>query len=431
MNEFETKLEERISQMKDWAAENGNIISHTVLLDMLKDERSPLDVDDDLVNRIKYELTAAGISVEPLEYSEGYSDESTEPDKFITAEININQKTLNVYNLMERLENNEIDLQPAFQRKGGLWDYVRQSRLIESLMLRIPIPTFYFDASNDDKWKVIDGLQRLTAFQNYLVGEEKEQGEGRKKKKLVGLQYLPEFNDMTIDDLPRQYMRRIKEAPIIAFSVEKGTPDMVVFNIFQRINTGGLRLEPQEIRNALYPGAAIELTQRLAEQKDFLEATQYAVSPDRMLDREYVNRFIAFTELNYEVEYKDDIDAFLIKALKKVNTYTQEEILRVEETFGKVMRYCRNIFGRYAFRKISPEGRRGPINKAIFEVWSICFAPLSEEQLQKIQDKKDVFLESFKMLLTDREYASSLRSGKRSDCIRRVNMTREMMEEYL
>ena len=162
--------------------------------------------------------------------SEGYSNGSTESANFIPADINISQKTLIVYDLMERLENNKIDLQPAFQQKVRLWDCVRQSRLIESLMLRIPIPTFYFDASNDDKWKVIDGLQRLAAFQNYLVG-----GENRKKEKLVGLQYFPEFNDMTIDGLPPRYMRRIKEAPIVAFLVEKRTPDAVVFNIFQRI----------------------------------------------------------------------------------------------------------------------------------------------------------------------------------------------------
>ena len=98
---------------------------------------------------------------------------------------------------------------------------------------------------------MIDGRQRLTAFQNFLVGE------GGEKKAFEGLQYLRDFNGFTFDDLPRQYARRIKETPIIAFTVEKGTPDAVVFNIFQRINTGGVILTDQEIRQALYQGCLL------------------------------------------------------------------------------------------------------------------------------------------------------------------------------
>ena len=93
-------------------------------------------------------------------------------DTFIPADVNISQKPINVYNLMERLENDEINLSPDFQRNGNLWSLEKQSQLIESLMLKIPIPAFYFNAADDDRWVVIDGRQRLTAFQNFLVGED-------------------------------------------------------------------------------------------------------------------------------------------------------------------------------------------------------------------------------------------------------------------
>ena len=238
-------------------------------------------------------------------------------------------------------------------------------------MLRIPIPTFYFDASDEERWRVIDGLQRLTAFSNYLVGEEKEGSCVRTKKKLEGLQYLKEFEGKTFDELPRQYVRRIKEAPIISFCVENGTPDSVVYNIFQRINTGGLHLEDQEIRNAMNHGKVTELAGKLAQGAEFLQATQYAVKTDRMLDQEYVIRFFAFTELDYEKEYEDDIDAFLIKTMKKINTYEEKELERLERNFNRVMIYCRDVFGKYAFRRIGMDRRRGPINKAIFELWAI------------------------------------------------------------
>ena len=131
----------------------------------------------------------------------------------------------------------------------------------------------------------------------------------------------------------------------MAYTVEKGTPDVVVYNIFQRINTGGLQLNPQEIRQALYTGKATRLIQQLVENKEFQTATQYAIESERMTDREYVTRFIAFTELDYRLEYKGNIDEFLIKALKKVNTYTEKELQRVALGFERVMRYSKDIFG--------------------------------------------------------------------------------------
>lgn len=434
MSTIESKRREQMEQIVRLAKQNGNVVSYTVLMDMLNSEylsNKDKVVDEESINRFIYQLSANGIKVEPLDEDEGYEVEIPESDKFIPAMISINQQSLNVYNLMERLENDEIDLQPAFQRHGGIWDDVRQSQLIESLMLRIPIPTFYFDASDEEKWLVIDGLQRLTAFWNYLVGEEDADSSVRKKRKFVGLQYLREFENKTFDELPRQYVRRIKEAPIISFCVENGTPDSVVYNIFQRINTGGLRLEAQEIRNAMNHGKVTELAGKLAQGETFLEATQYAVKTDRMLDQEYVVRFLAFTELDFEKEYEDDIDAFLIKTMKKINTYDEKELQRVEQNFDKVMMYCRKIFGRYAFRKISLEGRRGPINKAIFELWAICFSNLNDEVLNGIVEKKEKFMSEYVKLLNDKDFSLALKSGKRTDCIRRVNLAKKMLEEFI
>ncbi len=273
---------------------------------------------------------------------EGYKADLDEPDKFIPSDVNITQVPTSVSNIMDRLENREFDLTPAFQRHGGLWDEEKQSRLIESLMLKIPLPAFYFDASKEDEWIVIDGLQRLTAFQNYLVGNGQEDG-ARKKSRFKGMQYLTDFNGKTFDDLPRQYIRRIKESSIVAYTVIQGTPDEVVFNIFQRINTGGIQLNNQEIRQALYSGKGTDLIKELAERKEFREATQFAVKSDRMLDREYALRFLSFTELDYKSEYKGNIDNFLIKGLKKANNFNEQDIMRVTERFVRVMKGCTDI----------------------------------------------------------------------------------------
>ena len=338
-------LEEKIMEIVKFAQNNDNYVSYNVAMDILKDKE---DISEqDILTAIE-ELGERKITIMPEE-DEGYPAEETNPETFIPAEVNIGQRTVNVYNLMERLENEEIDLNPDFQRNGNLWSSEQQSRLIESLMLKIPIPAFYFNAANEAEWIVIDGLQRLTAFKNFLVGADRNNR--REKQQFTGLQYLKDFNGLNFDELPRQYIRRIKETSVIAYTVEKGTPDEIVYNIFQRINTGGIVLEDQEIRQALYQGKVTELIERLAKSEIFLRATQNAIRPDRMLDREYVTRFLAFTELDYTKEYEGNIDHFLIKAMKLVNNYRESDIRRIEDKFQTVMGYCAEIFGKFAFRK--------------------------------------------------------------------------------
>ena len=307
-------ISDRIKEIKDWAKTNDNEVSLFIVQDIIKNKKN--GVDEDLLNEALYQLHEEGIRILPLDMDEGYRADVDEPDRFIPSDVNITQVPTNISNIMDRLENREFDLSPAFQRNGGLWTEEKQSQLIESLMLKIPLPAFYFDASKEDEWIVIDGLQRLTAFQNYLVGVE--QGDGfRKKCSFRGMQYLTDFNGKTFDDLPRQYIRRIKESSIVAYTVTQGTPDEVVFNIFQRINTGGVQLNDQEIRQALYSGKGTDLIKKLAERIEFKEATQFAVKSERMLDREYALRFLSFTELDYRKEYRGNIDNFLIKGLKK------------------------------------------------------------------------------------------------------------------
>lgn len=345
-------IEEKIAEIVNIATRNDFSVKYNTVADLFSEEGGA--VIEDIIQKLQQEYN---IKIEQSE-DEDYETENTAVENFVPADVNISQRPMNVYNLMERLENEEIDLSPAFQRQANLWSLDQQSRLIESLMLKIPIPTFYFNAADDDKWVVIDGLQRLSAFKNFLVGNEDESGK-RIKESLRGLQYLEEFNGVSFDELPRQYMRRIKETPIVAYTVEKGTPEGIVYNIFQRINTGGLQLSSQEIRQALYGGVATELIKELAESKEFLEVTQHSISNRRMADREYVNRFIAFTELDYEKEYEGNIDAFLIKALKKVNACKDiKKVKHIKDTFIQTMDYSNRIFGKYAFRKYNEEMHR-------------------------------------------------------------------------
>lgn len=419
-------LKDRKKQIFDLARNLDNTIRYDRVVDILRDKDE--SVTEDVIQAVIEELENNAVAV-VRDADEEYDNGNTNMEDVIPADVNISQRPMNVYNLMERLENQEINLSPEFQRNRNLWSMEQQSRLIESLMLKIPIPTFYFNATDDDKWTVIDGLQRLSTFQNFLVGNEEANGKNVKAK-LIGLQYMTDFNGFTFDELPRQYIRRIKETPIVAYTVEKGTPDTIVYNIFQRINTGGLELKPQEIRQALYVGKATELLRRMAESESFLQATQYSIESNRMADCEYANRFVAFTELDI-TEYKGNIDDFLRKSLKKVNKYSSDRINTIEASFNRVMAYCRDIFGKYAFRKINENWRRGPINKALFESWSLVFSQMSDEELDVLIERKQELLEHIQRKLQDSDYSLALKAGDQYSVIRRIEITRNIVKEIL
>ncbi len=148
---------------------------------------------------------------------------------FDPKKIDITTKQMLLATVLGRLRNGGIDLKTHFQRGTDLWGKDKQSRLIESILIRLPLPVFYFDGSDDDNWLVVDGLQRLITFQNFVID---------KTFKLRGLEYLTQYNDYDFDGLPRELWRRIEESTITAYIINLGTPDDVKFNLYRRFSTG-------------------------------------------------------------------------------------------------------------------------------------------------------------------------------------------------
>lgn len=420
-----------------FAKENGNQISRFSATDILQMEHPGISEIE--INRIIQEIRDAGIHVKD-NIDEDYPADTFDPTDFYPANVNISQTNLSVSNVIERLRNEEFLLKPDFQREGDLWSPEKQSRLIESLMLRIPLPAFYFDATKEGFWEVIDGQQRLTSFKKYLAGEQIGEDESTGEpifgnyEPFQGMQYLRDFNGKTFNQIPRQYIRRVKEANLIAYTVNRGTPEKIIFNIFQRINTGGLNLEPQEIRHSLYQGKSTKLIEEMAHLPSFRNATQYAVPSVRMADREYALRYIAFTEIDYERFYKGNVDDYLILAMKHINHADEKTEMRILAEFDRTMGICHKVFQQYAFRRYAKSGnkyRRGPINKALFEVWSACFKSLPDERVQLLLDYRDEFIEGYANALADTKYSLALKAGDESSVKRRMEITKAFLKEFI
>ena len=322
---------------------------------------------------------------------------------FDPRDVDIKIKPTTLDTLLRRLEREEIDMKTYFQRSADLWDDTKQSRLIESLLIRFPLPAFYFDGSNDDKWLIVDGLQRLSSLNNFVI---------KKTLRLKNLEFLQKLNGLNYDELPRDLQRRISEAEITIYIINPGTPEEVKFNIFKRINTGGLMLESQEIRHALFQGVASDFIGSLAESNEFKEATNNALSSKRMIDRDFVTRFVAFYTLGYN-SYKPDMDYFLNEFMDRLSKFSEAKRADISEVFKRAMTVSKEIFEEHTFRKFTDTNiHKKPLNKSLFEAWSVIIAHLTKiEQDFLIDNKEKLKSEFIKILKEDRAFDSSITTG--------------------
>lgn len=350
---------------------------------------------------------------------------------FDPTKINIETKTPSLDTLIKRIERGyiQMDTTTYFQRKDDLWDIVKQSRLIESVLIRFPLPAFFFDASDDNNWLVVDGLQRLSSIRKFCVEKDP-----KKKLKLTNLEFLTHLNGMTWDDLSGDLQRIIEEAQVVIYKIMPGTPTDVKFNIFKRINTGGLVLEPQEIRHALFQGKPSKFIEELAKVPAFLRATENKIPTHRMLDRDFANRFLAFYLLGFE-NYQPDLDTYMSKAMVMINERTDNEISRIFSDFSKAMDLSYDIFGREAFRKVYYKyDRLPPINKALFDALSTQFGLLTDNERNILNQKRNSFKRVlFDRLNTDEYFFTSVTSstGDKNRIFKRHSVIKELINETI
>ena len=439
------------------------------------DNRLSYDAPSVLDDNIKQQIS---ILEERLVQSKlsGVEDEQEDPDldPFDPNQITINTKIVNVTDLMRRLEQQTIKLDPDFQRRE-VWDMERKCQLIESLLLKIPIPLFYVAADSSERWTVVDGLQRISAIRDFTLGKEyleykfkKEQTNGNKKIPLKGegfslrgLSFCAEelegkrMIDLEHDEKLIKYYNRIVETNFTFVIIDPSTPEEVKFNVFKRINTGGMQLTSQEIRNALYGGAATRLLNDLSKTIEFKTATTYSVKDNRMEDKELILRFLAFhlrDPFKYNKTY--NIDNWLSEAMIIINALpnldnrefkkliskgkvNKDDILitsidRLKNDFILAMKRGYELFGSHAFRKSCPGQRRTPINKSLFETWGVLLSQLGEMEYNRLLKSKNDLIAEYEILLRDDKFIIDISrdSMKKSAVENRYTKIRNLINRY-
>ena len=350
---------------------------------------------------------------------------ATISDPFDPEKVKIHTVNIVVALMVTRIEHGDIELAPDFQRHSGIWSAEGKSRLIESLLLRIPIPVFYVAADRNEVWSVVDGVQRMSTIYNFVTGQFA----------LEKLQYLTQLHGCRHADLSRPLQRRISETQLIVNVIQPGTPEEVMFNIFLRINTGGEPLRGQEIRHALNAGPVRKYLEDLAGSPEFLEATAGSIASSRMADRECVLRFLAFHIDPPEKYLTSDLDGYLGRAMKKINGMTAADRSQYDANFRKAMRAAHGIFGEQAFRKPPGEsGRRRPISKALFEAWGVHLASCSSSEIESLIAQRGRIERRFRQLMeedSDFDNAISYGTSAPGRVHKRFEAIKQLVEEFV
>lgn len=309
------------------------------------------------------------------------------------------------------------------RHRTDLWTNRQKSLFIESLLIKLPIPLFYFDGSNN-QWKVIDGLQRLSTVNEYI----------QSKFRLTSLEYLKrECKNRSFEELPGYLQARIYETEIVAYVINPGTPREVKYNIFRRINETGTHLNGQEIRHVFFHGQASDFVKEMVNLPLFRNLSKSRISPlGQMTDREYINRFVSFFYLldNYD----GDMEEFLYKGMDLLHALDNERLVYTQNAFIEGLERTARLFGEFLFRKPLLEGKwNKQWNKALYDTCIYNILKLNGQQMQTLLDHKSDFFHEFTETFAKggRWYASITYSADSYKSVRnRFNGLKILFEKY-
>lgn len=305
-------------------------------------------------------------------------------------DIFVENKPFSLRQVLDLIESNDIELTPDFQR-NFIWDKTRQSKLIESILLGLPLPSIYLSQYEDGRLTVVDGLQRLSTIKAFLNND----------LTLTNLEYLTECNNKKFFELETVLsplrLRRFTQTQIMCFVIDYRSPSKLKFDLFRRLNTGGKPLNNQEIRNCLSKPEIQSVLKDMINLESFGEATDYSVKDSRMDAREAALRFLYFSEKYSEDNqvnfYNGDMEDTLDNYIDELNNYDIKKLRKNIDIYDRALKNAYHLFGIYSFRKVTQETvneRRSPVNKLLMLTFSVLLSKYDYERIENMWEHVDL-----------------------------------------
>lgn len=348
---------------------------------------------------------------------EGLDSEKQSWGDYPLNDVLIRDDTRSIYETLRRIKQGNVIMNPDFQR-DFIWPNDKQSKLIESVMMRIPLPVFYMAENDEGKMIVVDGLQRLSTFQRFADDDLP-----------LSLNDREDLHRKRFSDLPPKFQNRFEDFKLVFYLIDSKVPERARLDIFERVN-GGVPLTRQQMRNCLFMGSATQFMKEESQTEIFSQATGGSLNRKTMRDREFVNRFCAFQILGYE-SYNGDMDDFLARCLQEMNGMSESTLSDLSERFRQSLANNLHLFGRHAFRKHTPEQNwRSVINASLWDVMSTGLSGCDESLVEKmaVPLRREIY-----GILEDEEFINSITYSTNSTVKvqRRFDMTREIFAEVL
>jgi len=338
-----------------------------------------------------------------------------------------------IKSLYDKWKRGKLILQPDFQRKY-VWDNKKASKLIESALMSIPLPIFYFAEEYNGQQSVIDGQQRLTAFFSYLDGVFPD----AKTFKLTGLTVFPELNRKKFSDLDEDIQDKIQDFTVRTITILKGSDPDLKFEIFERLNTGSVPLNDMEIRNCVYRGSYLAVLKELALEPEFLKLMGLDGPEKRMKDVEFALRFAAFYHETY-LKYKPSMKQFFNRDMEKYQNISERDAKELKNAFKNSVAIINSLFGENAFKRLYPGTADDPngkweqkrFNASLYDVYMGIFHDKDKNQVYQALDAiREGIID---LMVSDSEFIDAILIGtsEQERVKKRFDIMRKTVEDIL
>lgn len=308
---------------------------------------------------------------------------------------------------------------PKFQR-GYVWNRSQASRLIESLIIQCPIPVVFLSQNSNETLSVIDGNQRLNSINLFLEEEFA----------LQGLTAYPELDGFKFSELDPRFQRHIKNRTIRCIVILKDTHPQIKFDVFERLNTGSVKLNAQELRHGIHHGPLMLLLDKLGKNSKWKEVSGYK-NDKRMKSEELILRFFALSD-NWR-NYQKPLSGFLSNYSEKNQRLKDENLLEIETNFIKTLDTIYDLYGKLAFRSFDMDLKNAKFNAAFYDAQMIAFLELDINDKQRANIKKNNIIGKTAKLLNNDDFSKfiSQSTTDKNAVLSRIRLYKEFIEKLV